>query len=62
MTEIKDKALTHGGIFHADDVFPRLLKILRQDIKIIRSFEMPENFDGIVFDIGFGSLTITRET
>ena len=39
-----------------------LLKILRQDIKIIRSFEIPENFDGIVFDIGFGSLTITRET
>ena len=21
MTEIKDKALTHGGKFHADDVF-----------------------------------------
>ena len=55
MTEIKDKALTHGGKFHADDVFSAaLLKILRQDIKIIRSFEIPENFDGIVFDIGFG--------
>jgi uncharacterized UPF0160 family protein len=55
MTDIKDTALTHGGKFHADDVFAAaLLKIRKPDIKIIRSFEIPEGFDGIVFDIGFG--------
>jgi len=54
-TEIKDSALTHGGKFHADDVFSAaLLKILKPDIKIIRSFDIPEDFEGIVFDIGFG--------
>jgi uncharacterized UPF0160 family protein len=55
MTEIKNTALTHGGKFHADDVFSAaLLKVLNPDIKIIRTFEIPEYFDGIVFDIGFG--------
>lgn len=49
------KAFTHAGQFHADDVFSAaLLKIIYPDIKIIRGNEVPENFDGIVFDIGFG--------
>ena len=52
--EIK-KAFTHGGKFHADDVFSgALLRILNPDIEISRGFEVPENFDGIVFDIGYG--------
>lgn len=55
MSEIKDYALTHGGKFHADDVFSAaLLKILNPNIKIIRAFEVPKDFDGIVFDIGLG--------
>ncbi|MBO8433766.1 MAG: MYG1 family protein [Tyzzerella sp.] len=50
-----EKAFTHGGKFHADDVFSSaLLKILYPDIKIERGFEVPEDFDGIVFDIGLG--------
>lgn len=52
--EIK-RAFTHAGKFHADDVFSgALLRILNPDIEIIRGFEVPQNFDGIVFDIGFG--------
>lgn len=50
-----NRAFTHGGIFHADDVFAAaLLKVLNPDIEILRGFKVPENFDGIVFDIGGG--------
>lgn len=48
-------AFTHGGRFHADDVFSAaLLKILRDDIRIYRGNTVPKNFSGIVFDIGEG--------
>lgn len=50
-----DKAITHGGKFHADDVFSSaLLTILNGDIQIIRQFQIPSDFDGIAFDVGFG--------
>lgn len=50
-----DKGFTHSGKFHADDVFSAaLLMLLNPDIKIERGFQVPEDFDGIVFDIGFG--------
>ena len=32
----------------------RYCKILRPDIKITRGFTVPDDFDGIVYDIGFG--------
>lgn len=49
------KAFTHGGLFHADDVFATaLLMIINPDIIIHRGFQVPENFDGIAYDIGFG--------
>lgn len=52
---IPDTALTHGGRFHADDVFSAaLLKLLNPSVQIIRVFDVPENFDGLVFDIGWG--------
>lgn len=52
---IPNKGFTHGGTFHSDDVFSTaLLKILNPDIEIQRGFEIPENFDGIVYDIGLG--------
>jgi len=55
MTEIRNCAITHGGKFHADDVFSAaLLKIINPDIKVVRAFEVPADFEGIVFDIGFG--------
>lgn len=54
MNEIKN-AFTHSGIFHADDVFSAaLLTYLYPNIEITRGFEVNQNFDGLVFDIGFG--------
>ncbi|HEX3016743.1 MAG TPA: MYG1 family protein [Caproicibacter sp.] len=62
MIEIKNNALTHGGKFHADDVFSAaLLKIINPQIKIARAFDVPENFDGIVFDIGRGKFDHHQE-
>ncbi|MBQ8317606.1 MAG: MYG1 family protein [Lachnospiraceae bacterium] len=50
-----NKAFTHGGVFHADDVFSTaLIKLLNPDIEIIRGFQIPEDFHGIVYDIGGG--------
>ena len=49
------KGLTHAGVFHADDVFATaLLKLLFPNIEIERSNDVPENYEGIVYDIGFG--------
>ena len=48
-------AFTHSGKFHADDVFSAaLLLYLNPEIRIIRGNKVPEDFDGIVFDIGRG--------
>ncbi len=53
--ELSDVALTHNGKFHADDVFAAsLLSIVRPGITIRRVSSVPENFDGLVFDIGRG--------
>ena len=64
--KITARAFTHGGKFHADDVFSTaLLKILRPDIKVTRGFVVPDNFDGIVYDVGGGMFdhhTEPRET
>jgi uncharacterized UPF0160 family protein len=63
MTELKNDAMTHGGKFHADDVFSAaLLKTINPNIKIIRAFEVPEDFDGIVFDIGCGKFDHHQES
>ncbi len=52
---VPDKGFTHGGKFHSDDVFATaLLRILNPKIQIDRGFEVPEEFDGIVYDIGRG--------
>ena len=58
LEEIKKKdakAYTHGGTFHADDVFSAaLLLYINPEIVISRGNKVPEDFDGIVFDIGRG--------
>ena len=47
--------LTHSGIFHADDVFATaFIELINPDIKIIRSNSVPDDFDGIVYDVGLG--------
>ena len=49
-------AFTHGGKFHADDVFSAaLLLYLNPEIQISRGNRVLENFDGLVFDIGRGA-------
>jgi uncharacterized UPF0160 family protein len=49
------EGFTHGGVFHADDVFATaLLRILNPAITIRRGFCVPEKFSGIVYDIGGG--------
>lgn len=46
---------THNGTFHADDVFATaFIKMLNPNIIIIRGSIVPENFSGIVYDIGDG--------
>lgn len=58
LEEIKKKdakAFTHGGKFHADDVFSSaLLLYINPEIVISRGNKVPEDFDRIVFDIGRG--------
>ena len=58
LEEIKKKdakAFTHGEKFHADDVFSSaLLLYINPEIVISRGNKVPEDFDGIVFDIGRG--------
>lgn len=49
-------AFTHGGKFHADDVFSSaLLLYINPEIHITRGNKVPDDFEGIVFDIGRGS-------
>ncbi len=53
--EIASKGFTHGGKFHSDDVFATaLLKMINPEIQVQRGFEVPEDYDGIVYDIGRG--------
>ena len=56
MEQIKEKdaqAFTHSGKFHADDVFSSaLLLSVNPEITIHRGSQVPEDFKGIVFDIG----------
>ena len=48
-------AFTHGGKFHADDVFSAALLLhFNPKLTIQRGNRVPEEFDGIVFDIGRG--------
>lgn len=50
-----DQGFTHGGVFHADDVFSTaFLQLLNPDIRISRGNLVPDGFNGIVFDIGGG--------
>lgn len=52
---VPERGFTHGGKFHSDDVFATaFLRILNPQIQVERGFEVPENYDGIVYDIGRG--------
>ncbi len=61
-SELFDKGFTHSGTFHADDVFSTaLLEILNPDFKVERGSKVPENYDGIVYDIGNGEFDHHRD-
>jgi uncharacterized UPF0160 family protein len=52
---IPSHGFTHGGCFHADDVFATaLLSLVNPDFTWRRGNEVPADFDGIVYDIGGG--------
>lgn len=52
---VPDVAFTHGGVFHADDIFSAaLLQLCNPNIRILRGFNVPDGFSGIVFDVGGG--------
>lgn len=53
--ELPSKAFTHGAKFHSDDVFATaFLEMIKPDIEVKRGFEVPKDFDGIIYDIGRG--------
>ena len=53
--QVPAKGFTHGGKFHADDVFSTaLLQIVRPGFTVRRGFTVPDDFDGIVYDVGGG--------
>jgi len=53
--EIPKKGFTHAGRFHADDAFSTaLLLYLNKDFTYERGFQVPKDFEGIVYDIGGG--------
>lgn len=55
MKQYPEKGFTHGGKFHADDVFSTaLLLYLNPEFTYTRGFDVPQDFDGVVYDIGWG--------
>ena len=55
MQNTKIKAFTHGGRFHADEVFSTaLLQLVYNEVEVTRGYNVPDDFDGIVYDIGGG--------
>jgi uncharacterized UPF0160 family protein len=54
----KANAVTHGGVFHADDVFSTVfLSKLIPELKVCRTFKVPEDLPKgvLVYDIGGGA-------
>lgn len=53
----KATAITHTGVFHADEVFATvILRKLFDNVTVFRTFKVPENIDNnvIIYDIGGG--------
>lgn len=46
--------ITHGGIFHGDEVFATVMLLKLSDVKLARVFRVPENTLAFVYDIGGG--------
>lgn len=53
--ETEATAITHGGLFHADEVLATvMLAIINGFLALARVFRVPENTDAFVYDIGGG--------
>lgn len=53
--QIYNNGITHNGTFHADDVLSTcLLMLLNPDFKYNRQNDIPEQYNGIVYDVGGG--------
>ena len=52
----KANAITHGGIFHADEVMATVILLKIKELTVFRTFKVPEELDDgvIVYDIGGG--------
>ena len=51
----KGHGITHPGMFHADDVLSTcLIRMINPLFKIKRTDQIPENYTGVVYDIGLG--------
>lgn len=52
---VPDKMIVHNGKMHSDDIFAAALaKFINPNIKIIRTRDIPEDFDGLIADVGNG--------
>lgn len=52
---VPDEVIVHNGRMHADDILSvALLKYINKDIKVTRTRDIPENFKGVVADVGGG--------
>lgn len=47
-------AMTHGGVFHADEVFATAMLCAVSDVRLSRVFRVPEDTTALVYDIGGG--------
>lgn len=60
--EVARKGYTHGGKFHADDVFSTaFLKYINPEFQLERGYNPPEDYEGIVYDIGLGKFDHHQE-
>lgn len=52
---ITANAITHGGVFHADEVMATvILSHVMPQINLARVFTVPEDTNAVVYDIGGG--------
>ena len=52
---VPDKIIVHDGKMHADDILSvGLVKYINPTIKVTRTRDIPEDFDGIIADVGNG--------
>ena len=54
VTADQANCITHGGVFHADEVFASAMLCAITEVRLARVFRVPEDTTAIVYDIGGG--------